>query len=235
MSTISIVIRADTSAAMTKLLEDNGILSLQGGVLHREIGLLNYTAGEAPSVASGWFWMGHWANNEQGQARQQQLIQTLGQHYWTGAPVASVLGVPGYAAPTGADLIRHTRTRLQLNGGFPLQHQGQTVWWHSNYQSRDQQMGLMMAGVVGVLKAILPAQQWAAITAAPMINPRTGQQQKWRMMSGGEVNLTIGLMFDLLLAAMGQEGAIDTAAQAAIAAGTAPDAVQWPPTYTEAA
>lgn len=235
MSTISIVIRADNPTAMTKLLEDNGILSLQGGLLTREIGLLNYTAGEAPHIASGWFWMGHWANNEQGQARQQQLIQTLWQHYWTGAPIASVLGVPGYAEPTGADLIRHTRTRLQLNGGFPLSYKGETVWWHSNYQSRDQQTGLMIAGLVGVVKAMVSPQQWAAMTASPMRNPRTGQQQKWRMMSGGEVDLTVGLMFDLLIAAMGQEGAIDNAAQAAIAAGTAPDKVQWPPTYTEGA
>ena len=231
MSTFTITIRADSQQDMTALLAEHGILTFEGGALTKEIGLLHYYAGAAPAVASGWFFMGHWDDTVQGKARRAELQEALGAHYWTGADVANVLGVAGYSQPTGDELIRHKRQQLQLSGGFPMQYQGQQVWWHSNYQSRDQQTGLMIAGIVGILKSILTPAQWAAVTAAPMVNPRTGLQQTWRLMSGGEVSLTIGLMFDLLMAAMGQEGSIDAVAQAAIAKGTPADKVPWPATY----
>lgn len=191
----------------------------------------------AQPLEFGLIWWSAAAANEAEQQERDEIIATLdaaGGIYTGPAPIYGT-GTPGHQQPTGVAAIRAARTHRQLNGGFPLTLNGQQVWWHSNYQSRDQQMGLMMAGVIGVLKTMLGAQ-WAAVTAAPMINPRTGTQQTWRMMSGQDVPLTVGTMFDLLLAAMGQEGATDAAAQAAIAAyeaGTLTDlsAIQWPASY----
>jgi hypothetical protein len=233
----TIVIWAADTRALEALLAANGIATRQGLSLVFEPAVRTHSTRENVFVdgapLAGIFCAILYDTAQAGEQRMQEIRTGLGDALWHGElpAIANWLGVAPYTPPTGADAIRAARQRLQLNGGFPLQYQGQTVWWHSNYQSRDQQMGLMMAGVVGVLKAMMPAQQWAAVTAAPMVNPKTGKQQTWRMMGGGDVSLTVGLMFDLLLAAMGQEGAIDAAAQAAIVAGTAPDAVQWPATY----
>lgn len=170
----------------------------------------------------------------------ESFIDALQGSLWTGPELQHLLGEPGPQLPHGVAWIRWERSRRQLSGGFPVTDPvtGETVWWHSNFQSRDQQEGLMLAGVIAILKAIVPPNVWAAATAAPMINPASGQQQMWSLMSGEEVPLTVGKMFDLLLAAMSQEGSTFEVAKAAIAdyeAGTLTDlsTIAWPAIYGE--
>ncbi len=171
-------------------------------------------------------------------AEWEDLIDALHDRIWVGPQLQALLAQPGPQLPHGVTWIRWERKRRQLTGGFPLVDPatGNKVWWHSDFQSRDQQSGLMMAGVIAILKAIVPPQAWAQITAAPMINPSSGQQQTWSMMSGEQVPLSVGKMFDLLMAAMGQEGATFDAANAAIAAYEAGElndmsSIQWPEVY----
>jgi hypothetical protein len=220
MSTLSIVIRADSGPAMNQLLADNFILWLDGGVLRQEIGLLHWSAGAAPAVASGHFWMGYWNADAQGQARQAELQEALGTHYWTGADVAGVLGVPGYAVPTGAALIKHERDKRIENGGYRVGDN----WYHSDKTSRDQQMSLYADA-----KEIEAA---GGNMAAPMPNPALPSQPLlWKTLNGPYVAMTPALAIAIRSAAKVQQAALHMTAAQAIAMGTAPESVVWPLTY----
>lgn len=220
MGTLTITIRADSAAAMNTLLAEHGILQLVGGALQREIGLLHWTAGEAPAVASGWFWMGHWDDNAQGQARRAALEEALGDHYWTGTSVASVLGVAGYAVPTGNDLIKHERDRRIQAGGYKVGDH----WFHSDPTSRDQQAMLYIKA-----KEILAA---GGSGTTPMPNPANpAAPLLWKTLSGPYVPMTPNLAIAIVDAAQAKQAALHLVAAQAMMAGTAPGSIQWPETF----
>jgi len=109
---------------------------------------------------------------------------------------------PSEAAAANAATIRHERDRRIL-AGVKLG----ADWFHSGTQEQIQYMGMLMMG------ANLP-------TGTPL-----------KTMDGRNVGATpqrVGALFQAIAA---QQATLHAIADAAIAAGTAPDAVQWPPSF----
>lgn len=109
--------------------------------------------------------------------------------------------------------IKAERERRQLTGGFPVTLPGVgLVHFHSDAHSRSQHAGLFSAANTMLMQG--------ATTATPITNA-SGQQVNWKVMSGGSVPLSVGVVLALMQAALSHEAAVHAAADAHIAAATA--------------
>lgn len=136
----------------------------------------------------------------------QSMIDAFDAHAWALAQV-----VPA---------IKSERERRQLTGGFPVTLPGVgLVRFHSDAHSRSQHAGLFSAANTMLMQG--------ATTATPITNA-SGQQLTWKVMDGGSVPLSVGVVLALMQAALSHEAAIHAAADAHIAAATAsPDPLAY--------
>ncbi len=134
-----------------------------------------------------------------------------GQEY--GAPVLQPGGAsvrlpalnrnPQALAAERAAAIRAERDRRILSAGYRVG----SHWFHSDLVSRGQQTGLVIMGVN------IPA----GLT--------------WKTMGGASVPMTQQLAGQIFQAAATSDATLHAVADAAIAAGVEPSAVQWPPAF----
>lgn len=136
----------------------------------------------------------------------QAIIDAFDAHAWALAQV-----VPA---------IKAERERRQLMGGFPVTLPGLgLVRFHSDAHSRSQHAGLFSAANTMLMQG--------ATTATPITNA-SGQQVNWKVMGGGSVPLSVGVVLALMQAALSHEAAIHAAADAHIAASTeSPDPLAY--------
>ena len=112
---------------------------------------------------------------------------------------------PAAIAAERAAAIRAERDRRILAGGYKVgQH-----WYHSDLVSRGQQTGLVIMG------ANIP----------PGLT--------WRTMGGPQVPMTPQLAQQIFQSAALSDATLHAVADAAIAQGLEPAAVQWPPAFGE--
>lgn len=113
------------------------------------------------------------------------------------------------------DVKRH-RDALTQTGGYPVDHAGQTWWFHSDAYSLTQQLGLITAA--------MQVQAAGGDLNAPLI------PVDWKTLSGARVPMTAALALKLLPASMAQQGAIFATAdakQVALEAAAEPATVDW--------
>lgn len=139
-------------------------------------------------------------------AKVQAIIDTFDAHAWALTQVSPA--------------IKAERERRQLTSGFPVTLPGVgMVRFHSDAHSRSQHAGLFSAANTMLMQG--------ATTATPITNA-SGQQVSWKVMGGGSVPLSVGVVLALMQAALSHEAAIHAAADAHITAATAsPDPLAY--------
>lgn len=189
-----------------------------------------------PGAAAHIAWHAAPANEVEAKAREDLLLALLekGMLHQGQDQAAHMLGTAGDTQrPDDYKRIGEIRDVRKRTAGFKAGEH----WFHSDLGSTIQQLGLVGASLVGIVKAIVPAQQWAAIMAAPIVDPESGQQIRWSTLDGDEVPLTVGVaLTEILPGAMAHDSAyhaVSKAARAALAAGTLTDvhAIEWPAGY----
>src|SRR5574343_1114265 len=222
MAYITITIGAATLAALDDLLRDHRIRWVEGGVLHEDPALRGYYRVDRPPEANDrYFGCLAYDDSTAGQSRVAELQAALGDNYWSGPPIASWLGLPGYASPTGNDLIKHERDKRIENGGYKVGNN----WFHSDKTSRDQHMMLYVRAK--------EVQAAGGNMDSPFPNPAMpGSPLLWKTLGGPYVPMTPNLALQIVTAAQVQQAALHLVAAQAMQACTAPSAVQWPETFS---
>lgn len=226
MSNQTIVAWAADSAALRALLIDAGIVTEQGLSLVWEPAVISHYERESATVdgapVSGIFCAILYDTARAGQQRMDVIVAALGDALWTGdlPAIANYLGVAPYTRPTGNALIKHERDkRIEQGGYFAGGH-----WFHSDTVSRDQH-----AQLASKAKWMQDAGQ---DSTAPFPNPASpASPLLWKTMGGQWVPMTPALALQIVAAAEVQQASLHMIAAQAMAAGTAPDAVQWPPMF----
>lgn len=206
MSMIELTVQAATDAALTTLLMQHGALVAgEGGVRPAPgIAYSHIGGGELDGVVlSGRYAFLAVDEEAFGQEATGTLLLALQPHRYTGPALRMLLGGSGYAVDPAAQ-IRMERDRRIL-GGVKLGND----WFHTGTQEQIQYMGMLMMG------ANLPP-------GTPL-----------KTMAGVNVGATPQRIAALFQAIAARQAQLHAVGDAAIAAGTAPEAVQWPPIYGE--
>jgi len=164
---------------------------------HPEYGLIPFTAS---------------ADDPEQHGRDIHAAILAGEH----GPIAAYVPPPVATPDQMWAAIKAERDRRSDAGGFPVQIEGETKWFHSDVKSRTQQLGMVIMG------AALP----------------TGID--WKTMDGSFVAMTPALAQAIFAAGAAQEQAVFAAAQAhrtAMESSAEPSAYDfsggWPSTYQD--
>lgn len=198
--------------AKHKIMDGNGNVCADMGYGYR--GPWSDAAGAAMASVCGLiWWKAEPASAGEAQERDNLLaaLQADGALYTGPAPIYG-MGTTGYVEPTGWEWVKRERDARKLRCGYKVG----TKWFHSDAISRDQQLGLVIAGGAGLLPPNL----------------------QWKTMDGSFVAMTATLAQQVFAAAMASDmahHAVAETAKAALEAGTLTDvrAIVWPKGYGE--
>ncbi len=209
-------VRAADQAALENLLVSLGIGSLVSGLFQPKAGMgyaykgLAGVGGVQLVGVHGLIWWDKVADSEGEKAERASIVAALRAENATFEdPRQLIYGMMtlGYSVPQGWEWIKRERDARKLSGGFKVG----TKWFHSDRDSRAQQLGLIIAAGAGAIPAGL----------------------QWKTMDGSFVPMTAQLaqqIFGTAMASDAQYHAVAEQAKAALEAGTLKDvrAIVWP-------
>lgn len=165
------------------------------------------------SVCGLIWWAAEPASAGEAQEREDMLAALRSDRalYEGPAPIYG-MGTTGYVDPVGWEWIKRERDARKLRAGYKVG----AKWFHSDAISRDQQLGLVLAGASNLIPSGL----------------------QWKTMDGSFVTMTATLAQQVFAAAMASDmahHAVAEAAKASLEAGTLTDlrSIQWPKGFGE--
>ncbi len=209
-------VRAADQAALESLLVSVGAGKLTQGLFVPNDGM-GYAYRGAASVGGAvlvgvhaLIWWTTAAESEGEKAARATLVDALRAEDSTFEATDQLIygmGTAGYSVPQGWEWIKRERDARKLSGGFKVG----SHWFHSDRDSRAQQLGLVIAAGAGAIPAGL----------------------QWKTMDGSFVPMTAQLaqqIFGTAMASDAQYHAVAEQAKARLEAGTLTDlrAIVWP-------
>lgn len=208
---------AATEGDLVALLVRHQILtaggqSIRPGMGYAYRGAWSDSHGAAMASVCGVIWWSFAAASD-GEAQERAdllaALRTEGALHEGPAPIYG-MGTTGYVDPTGRAWIKRERDARKLRSGYAAGGK----WFHSDPISRDQQLGLVIAGGAGLIPPGL----------------------QWKTMDGTFVTMTAQLAQQVFAAAMASDMAHHAVAETALAAfeaGTLTDltTIAWPAGY----
>jgi hypothetical protein len=209
---------APTPEDLTYLLVEQGLLLAGGqsapGVNLQYKGPWSVAGAAMAGVCTLVWWTAEPADEAESAARDAILtaLRAKGALYEGVEPAIYLMGQEGPQRPSDSDLIGQIRDARKLKAGFKVG----ANWYHSDQNSRTQQLGLVIAGGAGLIPAGL----------------------KWKTMGGDFVTMTATLANQIFAAAMASDAqfhAVGEQARAALAAGTLESVhtIAWPKGFGE--